>query len=104
MNLGVQGLDPAVQHLGEAGEVRDLGHLDAGLPQYFGGAAGGQDLHFVAGQELAELDDAALNGDADQGPGNGFHACTSLSLIFRSPYCRGGSRAAPTGASNLHTL
>ena len=29
VDLGVQGLDPAVQHLREAGVVRDLGHLDA---------------------------------------------------------------------------
>src|SRR5208283_853109 len=73
VHLGVQGLEPAIQHLRETGEVRDLGHRDPSFPQYLGGAPGGQNLNLATGQELAEFDDAAFIGDADQGPGNGSH-------------------------------
>ena len=40
VDLGVKGLDPAVHHLGEAGEGGDVGDGDAGVPQGLGGAAG----------------------------------------------------------------
>jgi hypothetical protein len=44
MHLGVQGLDAAVEHLGEAGVVGNIGDLQAGIAQQLGGAAGGQQL------------------------------------------------------------
>ena len=33
MNLRMQGLDPAIEHLGKAGEMIDLLDLDAGLSE-----------------------------------------------------------------------
>jgi hypothetical protein len=44
MHLGVQGLDAAVQHLGEAGDFGHLGHGQALVGQQLGGAAGGDEL------------------------------------------------------------
>ena len=63
VHLGVQGLDAAVQHLGE---VRDLGHFGDGqalVGQQLGGATGGEELHTEAVQGLGEFDDAGLVGD-----------------------------------------
>ena len=82
MDLGVQGLDPAVQHFGETGEVRDLNHGDGMVPQELGGAAGGEDFHLVAGQELGEFRQTALISDTHQGPGNGLHQGSSVWGIF----------------------
>ena len=44
VDLGVQGLDAAVHHLGKAGVRGDVGHGDAGVLQGLGRAAGRQDL------------------------------------------------------------
>ncbi len=52
VNLGVQGLHPAVQHLGEAGQLGNVFHLNAGIAQQFGGAAGRDQFHSHA-SELA---------------------------------------------------
>ena len=40
MHLGMQGLDAAVEHLGKAGVVRDVGDVESGVAQQLGGAAG----------------------------------------------------------------
>jgi hypothetical protein len=45
VHLGVQGLDAAVQHFGEAGDLGHLGHGQALVGQQLGGAAGGDELH-----------------------------------------------------------
>ena len=42
--LGVQSLDPTVEHLGESGVVGYLGHRKTGFAQQFGRATGGQEL------------------------------------------------------------
>ena len=84
MHLGVQGLDPAIQHLRKAGEVRDLGHRDPSLPQGLGGAPGGQNLHLAASQKLAELDDAAFIGDAwIRARAMGFMSTLTFRLSFK---------------------
>ena len=41
VHLGMKRLHPAVEHLGEAGEIGDIFHRDAGIAQQLGGAAGG---------------------------------------------------------------
>jgi hypothetical protein len=66
MHLGVQGLDPAVEHFGEAGVVGDVGDLEAGIAQQLGGAAGGEQLDAELGQAAGKIDRAALVGNAEQ--------------------------------------
>ena len=53
MDLGMQGLYPAVEHLGEAGVGGHLGHGHALLLQELGGAAGGEQLDAEAASERA---------------------------------------------------
>jgi len=44
VDLGVQGLHPAVKHLGKPGDLLNHGHGNAGLLQVLGRTAGGDDL------------------------------------------------------------
>jgi len=71
VDLGVQGLDAAVEHLGEAGEFAYVLHSQAGFAQSAGGAAGGDELDVVPGEGLGEGDEAGLVGDAEQGAADG---------------------------------
>src|SRR5699024_7162943 len=71
----VEGLDPAVEHLGGSGDGRDVGDRDAGVPDGAAGGAGGDDLHAVRGEGAGQLDDAGLVVDGDQGSGQGATLC-----------------------------
>src|SRR5262249_5057881 len=64
----VEGLDAAVQHLGEAGQLGDLADPEAGPAQGPGGAARRDQLDAERGQAPAQLDDAGLVGDGEQRP------------------------------------
>ena len=66
VHLGMQGLHPPVEHLGKAGVVGDLGHLEAGVPQELGGAAGGDQRDAEAGEAAREFDDPGLVRDAEE--------------------------------------
>jgi hypothetical protein len=63
VHLGVQGLDPAVEHLGELRDLGHLGHGQAFVGQQLGGAAGGEQLDAQRVQFLGEFNDAGLVGD-----------------------------------------
>ncbi len=67
VDLGMKGLDAAVEHLREAGEVADVFDVEAGVAEGAGGAAGGDQLDAEAGKGLGELDQAGLVGYAQQG-------------------------------------
>ena len=66
VNLRVQRLHPAVEHLGKAGVVGHLGDRQARLGQQLRGAAGGQQLHAERVQRAGEVDDAGLVRDRQQ--------------------------------------
>jgi hypothetical protein len=66
VHLRVQGLDAAVQHLGEVRDLGHFGHRQALVGQQPGGAAGGQELDAKAVQGLGEFDDAGLVGDGEK--------------------------------------
>src|SRR5690606_3505818 len=68
VHLRVQGLDPAVHDLGEAGDLGDILHGQTGLAQGAGGAAGGQQLDVVGGEGAGEFDQAGLVRNGQQGP------------------------------------
>jgi hypothetical protein len=66
MDFGMQGLDPAVHHLGRAGELRHVDHGEAGLGQRLGGAAGRHQLDAALGERARETDEVGLVGDREQ--------------------------------------
>ena len=66
VDLGVQGLDPAVEHLGEAGELGDILDGQTGVSQQLGGAARGEDLDAELGEAGYERDQVALVRNADE--------------------------------------
>ncbi len=72
MHLGVQRLDAAVEHLGEAGVVGDVGDGEAGVAQQLGGATGGEELDAEGVEFAREVDGAVFVGNADECLGH-FH-------------------------------
>jgi len=73
VDLRVQGLHPAIHHLGKAGVVAHLGDGDAVFLQQSGGTAGGEDLHACLRQALGEFHHAGLVGDTDECSGDLAH-------------------------------
>ena len=66
VNLGMQRLDAAVEHLGETGIVAEFLRLDAGFAQCPGGAAGGDDLDAGTGEYLGEGNQVGLVGNGNE--------------------------------------
>ena len=71
VHRGVEGLDPAVEHLGEAGDLIDAGDLDAHVRDGLGASAGGDDFVPERVEALGELGHAGLVGDGDERAGLG---------------------------------
>ena len=67
VNFGVQRLDAAVEHFGEAGEFGDVFDGDAGIAQQLGGASGGDEFDVQRGEFAGEVDEPGLVGDAEDG-------------------------------------
>ncbi len=73
VDLGMQGLDAAIEHLGKAGQFADV-LAPKGRPRAArGGAAGGDQFDAEAGQNAGKVDQAGLVGNAQQGAPNLFH-------------------------------
>ena len=72
MHLGVQRLDAPIHDLGEARMVGDLGHRYARIAQSLGGAARGEQLDFLSGEEFCQLKQAGLIGNGEECAGD-FH-------------------------------
>ena len=70
MHLRMQGLDAAVHHLREAGELRHFDDLEPGVGQRLARAAGGDQLDAALGERAGEVDQAGLVGHRDQGAGD----------------------------------
>jgi hypothetical protein len=66
VDLRVQRLDAAVEHLRKAGVFGDLGHREAGVGEQLGGAAGRQQPDAERRELARQLDDAGLVGYRDQ--------------------------------------
>ncbi len=82
VHLRVQRLDPAVQAFGEAGDLLDPGHRQAGRRDHRRRAAGGDDLDTGPVQHPGEIFQAGFVIDADQRPGDG-HLGHGPILTFR---------------------
>ena len=105
----VQRLHAAVEDLLLAGELGDVGHLEPGLAQRAGGAAGGEDLDPERGQALGEVGDAGLVGDRDQRPAHADRAVVGAlvagvggGLSHRSTTVRGSLGVDPNPALRDH--
>ena len=66
----VQGLHATVHHLGEAGLVGDVLHLEARLAQRAGRAPGGEELHAAGGERPTQFGQAGLVVDREEGAAN----------------------------------
>ena len=71
VDLGVQGFDAAVEHLGEAGEVGDVADGEAGFAEGPGGAAGRDELDAMPGERAGEVEEAGFIGDGEEGAADG---------------------------------
>ena len=67
VNFGMQRLDAAIEHFGEAGEIGDVLDGNAGVAQEFGGASGGDEFDVECGELAGEIDQSGLIGDAENG-------------------------------------
>ena len=70
MHHRVQGLDPAIHHFREVGDVRHVADGQSGVAQRLGCAAGRNQHHAQVGQPLREFEQPGLVGDRQQGTGN----------------------------------
>src|ERR1700761_6201706 len=86
-------LPPPVEDLFLAGELGDVGPLDPGLAQRRRGAAGGEDLDPERRQRFAEVGDAGLVGDRDEG-------AADADRVVRAR--RGGGVAGGVGGGLAH--
>ena len=66
MHLGMQRLDAAVHHLGEAGQIGDIRDGEAGIGDRLGGAAGRDQSDAQAGEGAGEVDQPGLVGNGKQ--------------------------------------
>ena len=67
MHPGMERLDPAVEHLREAGELGHVLDRQAGVADGLGGAAGGQQFDAEIGEGAGEVDETGLVGDGKEG-------------------------------------
>ena len=67
VNFGMQRLDAAIEHLGKAGEFRNIFDGDAGIAQQLGGASGGDEFDAEGGELAREVYQAGLVGNAQDG-------------------------------------
>ena len=70
MDLGMQRLHSAIQHLGEAGEVGNIAYCKPGVAQGPSRASGRNQLHVHTGQLTGEIYQAGLICNAQKGPLN----------------------------------
>ena len=70
MHFRMQRLDPAIHHFGEAGQLGDVDHLQPGIFQRLGRAAGRNEFDAVAGKRLGEIHQSGLVGYRQQSAGD----------------------------------
>ena len=110
VNPRVQGLQSPVQHLGEAGDLRHVGHGEAGLSQDPGRPTRGDEFHVKAYQSGGEGDQAGFIRDAQERTAHTCHLLSSSSSVSRHrvqedrPRCarsatRSGAEAVRSGDS-----
>ncbi len=89
VDLGMQGLDPAIHHFRESRVIGDLGHRQTGVGQQLGGTAGGEQGHATFVECLGKFQDASLVRHTQQCTANGsslFHHTIVLSITGTVPW------------------
>ena len=71
MDIGVQRLDPAIHHFGEARHIGYITHLEARRAQHAGGAPGGDEFHPPCGKGAGEVEKPGFVGDGNQRAADG---------------------------------
>src|SRR6185295_10926458 len=84
VDLRMQGLDAAVEHLGEARVGRHLGDRDALAREQRRSAAGREDFHAAGREPAREFDDARLVRDAEERPLDLHPLIRSCCIFLRS--------------------
>ncbi len=67
VHLGMQRLDPPVEHLGKTGQLGNVLHADPGFAQQLGSAPGRNKFHTHAGKFAGKLHQPRLVGHAEDG-------------------------------------
>ena len=114
VDAGVEGLDAALQALGEVGDLLHGGHGDARSCNGGGGRAGGDDLDARPAQGCGQVGQPRLVVDGDQGPAHGQTVGALQALgghvrrrhLHRGGRCGGGlgTRAGLVGGLGGHEL
>ena len=76
----MEGLDAAIQHFRELGEVGDVADIESGFAQRAGGASSGDQFDVVDRELLGEGDEPGLVRDAEKRAPHVFVAAQSCSL------------------------
>ena len=66
VDLGMQGLHTAIEHLGKAGKFGDIEDVEAGFAKCAGGASGRDELNLVPGKLTGKVDEPTLVGHAEE--------------------------------------
>ena len=93
MDGRMQGLDPAIEHFGHAGDAGHFSHRNAGLRQCRGRATGGQQLHPGLVQALRQREQSGLVRDADQCPFDCYAHAGSPRCGMTQPWVERGEAA-----------
>jgi hypothetical protein len=88
VHLGMQRLDPAVEHFRKAGVFADVDHRQTGVAQRLGGAAGGEQFDAGVGERAGEIDQAGFIRHGEQGTLN-FHGSVNPRDRVRATSCAG---------------
>ena len=94
-------LDPAVQHLGEPGDGRHVGHGQSGVAQRLRGAPGGHEFEAGLHEAARERHEARLVGNGQQGPPRSRDGTVRLCDVQIDPPSIGGD-AQDAGQQGRH--
>ena len=84
MNLGMEGLHPAVETLRELGHGAHIGDRNSLLYQILGGSASGKNLPVILMQKAGQLQHTIFDKNTDKG--TSAHCYTSLNCIVFKQY------------------
>lgn len=81
MHRRVEGLDPAVERLGEPGDTRDMGDLVAGVPDGLGCRSCRHHVEAGLGERAGQVDEAGLVADRDEGACDGHDVTVAVQAL-----------------------
>jgi hypothetical protein len=88
MHGRVQGLDAAVEGLGESGQCAHLGDRVAGVGDDLGRRTRRHDLDALLGERRRQLEQSGLVGDRDERPPDGDQVAFAVVCVCRICVCR----------------